>query len=195
MGLLFTTEGTRRVVDTLNTAFDGPGKGLAVIRKRRDTDAKFRDRVAKRKWPAGHLARMLLLLPFDQAKSPGKLNNADTKRWHYFLKQIVGQHKDKTVFENLRDALADAILNTDVNNVALDIVRVTFDHVELDVVPYPIVISDQTVPKVGTVRHITLFTKNVDVGELGSQFEKEDDDAEAFEDAPWRSDKDPWDKP
>ena len=24
MGLLFTTEGTRRVINTLNTAFDGP---------------------------------------------------------------------------------------------------------------------------------------------------------------------------
>jgi hypothetical protein len=178
MGLLFTTEATRRVVNTLNTAFDGPSKdpinnptGLDAIRKIAPTGSKLANKIALRDWKPGRLARMLLLLPYDQSGQQNPLSDGHTKRWHYFLKTVVGSSTDKgSVFATLQNALADAILNTatDSTGAALDIVRVSFDHVELaDNANMDIVIFDAPVkslnpskpPKVA--RHITLFTATV----------------------------------
>ena len=48
MGLLFTTEGTRRIIDTLNTAFDGPNRGLDVIRSALPNAPKLSAKIASR---------------------------------------------------------------------------------------------------------------------------------------------------
>jgi hypothetical protein len=203
--LLFTTEGTRRIIDTLNTAFDGPSPdpnkpiGLDVIRSLAtpgspNYNRAFYNKIYSRKWKAGHLARMLLLLPFDQGTPPGTLNNSDTKRWHWFLVKVFGP---SAAFQPICVALADAILNYDSNNKFLNIVRVTFDHVD-QALPYPVVMYDSSLPlNAGNVRHITLYTTpNVPAAEQGSRFDpKDSDEPDAFENAPWRTDPGPWDKP
>jgi hypothetical protein len=161
MGLLHTTPGTRRILDTLNTAFDGPGKGLQFIRNAASPGSPLYRKVARRNWRPGTLARMLRLLPFDQAKPPSAGKADETKRWFYFLRRVIGP---TAAFPAIRDALADAILNQDSSGAALNIVRVSFDHVELDGPANPnVVIYDAPVPGLpgGNVRHITLFTVRV----------------------------------
>lgn len=162
MGFLYTTEGTRRVLDTLNTAFDGPGKGLDFIRSSAPPDSKLRKLIERRNWRPARLAWLLQLLPFDQGSSAGSpepiKGRRETKRWHWFLKNVVGP---SATFPAIRNALADAILNQDTNGTALNIVRVSFDHVELVGKDNPnVVIFDAPLPGVGggNVRHITLFT-------------------------------------
>src|SRR5579871_6692228 len=105
MGLLFTSKDTRRIIDTLNTAFDGPNGGLAAIRGMADPNSsepvvqKRGQKIAEGKWKPGRLARMLQLLPYDQnpnastdPTSPNYkgLGHRATKRWHYFLHTVVG---------------------------------------------------------------------------------------------------------
>lgn len=161
MGFLYTTEGTRRVLDTLNTAFDGPSKGLDYIRSSVAANDQLRDMVAKRNWKPARLARILQLLPFDQGNSagpPGKIRAREAKRWHWFLKNVVGP---SATFAPIRNALADAILNRDSSGTTLTIVRVSFSHVELTGKDNPnVVIFDAPLPgnSGGTVRQITLFT-------------------------------------
>ncbi len=190
MGLLFTTEGTRRVINTLNTAFDGPGKGLDVIRNSAASAPKLLKKVAKRNWKPGHLARMLSLFPYDQGDGAGKrgaIDNRHTKRWHFFLKTVVGS--TDAVFVPLRDALADAILNQDSNGNALSIVRVAFDHVELGGPQDDpgIKIFDAPLPGTGggVLRHITLFTVPVPKAEVGSDFDGNDSDEGDLPTPPW----------
>jgi hypothetical protein len=206
MGLLFTTEGTRRVINTLNTAFDGPDTtnktGLYAIRQAASTAPKFYAKVKTRVWKAGHVAKMLSLFPYDQGESsggtPGKtgqLLERDTKRWHYFLKTVVGPAED-AVFKPLRNALADAITNQDSNGNALNIMRVSFDHVELESANANpnIVIFDAPLPgTTGMVRHITLFTaavpqKDPNGNSLdGTPFDANDNDEQDFPNPPWIS--------
>ena len=159
MGLLFTTPGTPQPRH-LNTAFDGPGKGLDFIRA--NAGPRILAKVGRRNWAPGHLARMLRLLPFDQATGSAPAPN-ETKRWWWFLRKLLGGNS--AAFDSLRNALADAILNKDSNGVPLKIIRVSFDHVELDVPPDAnVVIFDSSLPSGDTVRHITLFTKAVPAG-------------------------------
>src|SRR3982750_3850409 len=87
MGLLFTSPGTQRIIDTLNTAFDGPGLGLDFIRTK--ADPKILAKIAKRNWAPGQLSRMLKLLPFDQNTGAANLPG-ETKKWWWFLKKLVG---------------------------------------------------------------------------------------------------------
>lgn len=163
MGLLFTTPGTRAILDTLNTAFNGPKKGEGLDFIRNKMGAKIRSKVEKRNWNPGHLARMLQLLPFDQGGGGAGDFAKNSKRWWWFLKKTIG---GPAIFKPLRNALADAILDTDTKGNKLNIVRVTFDHVELESSdkgrdPNPnIVIYDAPLPgdSGGKVRHITLFT-------------------------------------
>jgi hypothetical protein len=162
MGLLWTTEGTRRIVNTLNTAFDGPNKGLQTIRDGVAADSFLKGLVSSRKWNPGDLAQAFDLLPYDQGNDSGAPQPIRPKhrlRWLYFLNRIIGANA--TVFASLRDALADAILNQDSKGNPLSIVRVTFDHVELEdssasanVVIFDLANADKS----ATVRHITLFT-------------------------------------
>jgi len=162
MGLLFTSEGTRRIVDTLNTAFDGPGKGLQIIRDGVAADPFLQGLISSRQWNPGDLAQALDLLPYDQGEDSGPpqpIRARHKLRWTYFLMKIVGGNA--SLFGSLRNALADAILNMDSNGKPLTIVRVAFDHVELEdtndsanLVVFDLPNADKT----ATVRHITLFT-------------------------------------
>jgi hypothetical protein len=173
MGLLFTSDGTRRIIDTLNTAFDGPSPaggpaiGLDFIRTK--ADAKILTKIGKRNWAPGHLTRMLKLLPFDQHTGAADLPN-ETKKWWWFVRKLVG---NSATFGPIRTALADAIFKQDSynGNAPLNIVRVSFDHVELPastnpLIPDPnpnVVIFDAPLPGAaggGLVRNITLFTVN-----------------------------------
>jgi hypothetical protein len=191
MGLLYTTEGTRRVLNTLNTAFDGPGKGLDYIRSSAPPGSKLRKLIEKRSWKPARLARMLQLLPFDQGNStgpPGKLRDRDTRRWHWFLKNVLGA---SAAFPPIRNALADAILNQDSSGTPLNLVRVSFDHVELTGKDNPnVVIFDAPLPGLsgGNVRHITLFTVPVPEIQDGTPFDPNDPDE------PDPIVKPPWDK-
>jgi hypothetical protein len=220
MGLLFTTEGTRRIINTLNTAFDGPGSGLDAIRAAVSGNAKLAKKVAKRTWKPGHFAWMLQLLPYDQGStsydgqgnqvqnSGQPLQPRDRKRWHYFLRSMG--YTDSTfqtltpLFTTLRDALADAILNTDSQGNPLKdptgaqktIARIVVDHVELENandIPN-VVIFDTSLPSAGTgawVRHITLFTAPVPLSQTGTDFGGSDDPPEN-DDAPPITGPYPW---
>jgi hypothetical protein len=188
MGLLWTTEGTRRIKNTLNTAFDGPTPankplmGLDLIRQGVYATPKLLAKVRSRKWKAGHLARALQLLPYDQSAAKNQIDPKDIKRWHYFLKNVVGS---SSTFAPIQNALADAILYQDPGgNPAIR--RVSFDHVELPVLdpnnpPNPnVVIFDAPLTGTGVggdlVRHITLFTVEVDKNQGGSDFDPSDGD-------------------
>jgi hypothetical protein len=187
MGLLFTTPGTQAILDTLNTAFDGPGKGLDFIRT--NAGPKILAKIGKRNWQPGHLARMLRLLPFDQGG--GQVPSDSPAKWWWFLRKRPGL---LVTFDPIKIALADAILNQDSsnNNAPLNIVRVTFDHVELAGSANPnVVIFDAPLPgdpNGGMVRHITLFTVAVPPGKQDSQPPLDSDE----QDIPV---KPPWDKP
>lgn len=187
MGLLWKTEGTRRIVETLNRAFDGgTNQGLDYIRK--NAGSKILKKIAKGNWQPGHLARMLQLYPYDQSAAANAISVDDRKRWHYFLRTVVGG--DDTVFKPLRSALADAITSVDSNKKFL-VAQVSFAHVEVpNITPY-LVIFD--VPGTGgLVRHITLFTAALD-SNPGEDFDPPDpNDEEDFPGAapgrpPWKT--------
>jgi hypothetical protein len=193
MGFLYTTEGTRRVLDTLNTAFDGPGKGLQFIRDKAPPGSNLWKLIETRNWKPGRLARMLQLLPFDQRKPPGALVKREAMRWHWFLKNVVGT---SATFAPIRNALADAILKQDSKGAPLNIVRVSFDHVELAGKDNPnVVIFDAPLPGATngeTVRHITLFTVPVPEIQEGTEFDAVEPDA--IVKPPWSSDQPSWEK-
>ena len=194
MGLLFTTEGTRRVLNTLNTAFDGPNKGLDHIRSAVGTNLKLQRMLERRRWKPARLAWALQLLPFDQGNSagpPGRLRERDSRRWHWFLKNVVGP---TAAFAPIRNALADAILNQDSNGTRLNIVRVSFDYVELPPKDNAnVVIFDAPLPGIsgGNVRHITLFTVPVPEIQDGTPFDPPDSDDPDPIKPPWGDDKPP----
>jgi hypothetical protein len=215
MGLLFTTEGTRRIKNTLNTAFDDSADGLTYIRSFVGTPSDkptsnltaFGQFIKLRTWTPGQLAVALDLMPYDQGSGDGNQGNGpihpvnpkpkkntDVKRWNYFLAGVVGDKTAgidgtkpfDTVFVPLRNALADALLNQDSNGNQLNIIRVSFDHVELDanlpnsgtskqtappsVVIFDAPLSDDSGSSLGTVRHITLFTVRVPQNQPGNDF-------------------------
>ena len=197
MGLLFTTEGTRRIINTLNTAFDESDGGLKFIRGYLQTNppsALYTLLTSTSKWQPGQLAVALDLMPYDQGSGDGNQGNGphppngskgkktkDTWRWNYFLTNVVGP---SAAFAPLQNALATAILNTatDAAGNALNIIRVSFDHVELDensqtsgTAPPSVVIFDAPLlgnngASLGTVRHITLFTVRVASSQTGTAF-------------------------
>ena len=106
MGLLYTTEGTRRMLDTLNTAFDASDNGLKYIRSLAPPGSKLEDMLKKQNWAPGHLAAALKLYPYDQSPNPQPLDPQHVKRWAYFLKKVVGNQQ----FKDIKQKLAEAIL-------------------------------------------------------------------------------------
>jgi hypothetical protein len=187
MGLLFTSEGTRRIKNTLNTAFDDSPNGLAFIRSFATPPipatptspavpaGPIYDMVAGRNWNPTDLATALDLQPYDQGSGSGEnptkpqpIKDRDTRRWNYFLSKLP-----KVVFAPLRNALAGAILNQDDNGNTLSysIIRVCFDHLELDDAnanPYLVVFDAPLPGTTGNVRNITLFTPSVPKGKVGN---------------------------
>jgi hypothetical protein len=161
MGLLYTTEGTRRILDTLNTAFSGPDskdKGLQFIRDAVEASKKTEQKllynmILNHPWKRGHLATTLALLPYDQGKGGG-INPADTARWAFFIKTVIGGK-----FNDLCKALSEAILDS----ASVRIVSVSFDHVEHsgrpNLIVYDAPLTNDLNGPYG--RHITLFTRNL----------------------------------
>jgi hypothetical protein len=178
MGLLFTTEGTRRVLDTLNEAFNAAN--LAIIQSAATNSfgqlSDLGNMVNGRGWRPGHLASALKLMPYDQG-NPGTHPNwvpqpakgmvdKHRKRWAYFLRNVVDDGSAASdTFKALRNALADPILDK-------TFVRVTFSHVETDVAVSPnLVVFDAADASGKTVRHITLFTAAVPANQNSTDFE------------------------
>jgi hypothetical protein len=183
MGFIYTSEGTRRILDTLNTAFDGPGagKGLQYIRDQVDAsfagDKKLYNMISGAKWRRGHLATTLQLLPFDQGA--GGIDPSHTARWAFFLKTVVGGK-----FDDLCKALSEAILK----KAAVNIVRIAFAHVEKSGSPNLVIYDAPLTSDVNGpyVRYITLFTRALVAGER-DQFDPPDaDDGNPLTGAPWR---------
>ena len=241
MGLLFSTEGTRRIINTLNSAFDGPtpkgqpAMGLDLIRTYAQSgganyNQTLNDLVNNvgSQWVPGALAMNLDLLPYDQGSgngndgngpsppnNPNPLNRKAAKRWYHFLTQVLAQPKtaaDGTItysaaFTTLQSALGAAILNNALDssgNNRINIVRVSFDHVEIDEntaatgtappgnAPPNVVIYDAPLPYDSTstppnplpyLRHITLFTVRVPQKHAGAAYNT----SPVFK-APWNSD-------
>ena len=165
MGLLFRTEGTRRIIDSLNTAFDSAAlqalQNLAGASAYPNGLTTWGKTIQARNWAPYWLADPgnLDLNPKD---SNGNSNSTHKARWKIFLTSVLSS----TVFATLRDALADAILNHDSSGTQLNIARVSFDHVELEHPndPQNIVIFDAPLPGAvnkGVVRHITILTPPV----------------------------------
>lgn len=159
MGLLYTTVGAGRILDTLNTAFSGPDSkdnGLKYIRDAVEAskkgDQKLYNMIRNPPWKRGHLATTLALLPYDQAA--GGINPADTARWAFFIKTVIGGK-----FNDLCKALSEAILDT----ANVKIVRVSFNHVEHtgnpNLVVYDAPLTSDLNGPYG--RQITLFTRNL----------------------------------
>lgn len=166
MGLLYTTEGTRNILDTLNTAFDGPSKGLQIIRDAVQAskigDQKLYNMVANPPWKRGHLATTLELFPYNQG--PGSNPNFDhhKARWAFFLRTVVGGK-----FDELCKAISEAILDTGPVKVS----KVSFFHVEKGGAPnllvyYAPMTNDLNGPY---AQQITLFTRNLkDTGDTST---------------------------
>jgi len=184
MGLLYTTEGTRRILDTLNTAFSGPDskdKGLQFIRDAveasKKTDQKLYNMILKHPWKRGHLATTLALLPYDQDK--GGINPTDTARWAFFVKTVIGGK-----FNELCKALSEAILNS----ASVNIVRVSFDHVEHkgkpNLIVYDAPLTDDLNGPYG--RQITLFTRNLSPTGDTDKFDEPDSADGPPLDQPWK---------
>jgi hypothetical protein len=156
MGLLYTTPGTQRILDTLNTAFDRSNDGLAYIRARATPGSKLEDMLKKKNWAAGHLASALKLFPYDQSPREEPLQDYDVRRWAYFLKKVVGND----LFKKIKEKLAEAILSP-------NFVSVSFNHIEsnrqdLLVIDTPVG-SDLNGP---FARHLTVYTINVPAGKV-----------------------------
>jgi hypothetical protein len=185
MGLLYTTEGTRNILDTLNTAFDGSNKGLKFIRDKvkaselasAPADRKLYEMVYNQKWRRGHLATTLQLFPYNQ--NTGGIQGDDKARWAFFLKTVVGAK-----FNELRKALSEAILNTSGVNIA----SVSFSHVEKtgspNLVIYDAPLTNDLNGPYG--RHITLFTRHLTTGERADFDAPDSDDGPPIVDPPWQ---------
>ena len=81
MGLLFTTEGTRRIINTLNTAFDESDGGLKFIRgylQPNPPSALYSLLTSPSTWQAGQFAAMLDLMPYDQGSGDGNKGNGNS---------------------------------------------------------------------------------------------------------------------
>ena len=84
MGMLFTTEGTRRIVDALNTAFSEAG----VNQIRSDEAAKPWLTDLNRKWKLARACFIYSIYPvsLDPDNNPGQVLQKHKHRWHFFLK-------------------------------------------------------------------------------------------------------------
>jgi len=175
MGLLYTTEGTRRILDTLNTAFDGSDNGLKYIRAQAKADAKLEDMLTKQNWAAGHLASALKLFPYNQGGGGSSDFDTDKARWAYFLKKVIGSQ----LFKDLKKKLAEAILSP-------NFVSVSFNHRESDspnlwVIDTPVG-SNLNGPY---ARQITLLTINVPAGKQDQFDPKTSDEPDPLAKPPW----------
>jgi hypothetical protein len=158
MGLLYTTPGTQRILDTLNTAFDSSNDGLTYIRALAAPGSKLEDMLKKQNWAPGHLASALKLYPYDQSPNPQPLDPKDVKRWAYFLKKVIGNQ----LFKDIKQKLAEAILSP-------NFVSISFSHRESDRAGLLVIDTPVGSSLNGPfARHLTLSTINVPAG-------KEDD--------------------
>lgn len=169
MGLLIPTAATRKLIDLLNISFYGPNAGLLSLRNKAgllpgQTPTALGRKIRNKNWARGELARGLDLLPSDpDANQARRLVN----RWMHLLTRLPD-----SVFAPLKDTLGDALTN-------MSVVRVSFDHVELEnpgdpddndndnLVPR-VVVFDVPLPdpaaggaSLGILRHVTLFTQRV----------------------------------
>jgi hypothetical protein len=189
MGLLYTTEATRNILDTLNTAFDGPNptappnSGLQYIRdqveaSRTSTDPRLYNMVNNPPWKRGHLATTLQLFPYNQ-KTGGMANPGDKGRWAFFLKSVVGPS-----FGDLCKALSDAILK----KAAVNIIQVSFHHVEKTGSPNLVYYDAPLTPSPSGpyARQITLFTRNLIVGESATFDTPDPSDGPPFNNPGWQ---------
>ncbi len=176
MGLLIPTAATRHLIDTLNNAFFGPNAGLQNLRSQlgllpNQTPTDLGKKIPGRSWGRNELLTGLNLLPSDPNNpfNTGKVR----RRWKHLIDQLPD-----SVFGSLQDALADALTKTDGTPGNFLVVRVNFDHVELEDLNQPqdpdnanltprVVVFDIPLPNpadgssLGTLRHITLFTQRV----------------------------------
>jgi hypothetical protein len=184
MGLLYTTEATRRILDTLNTAFDE--SGLSYIRARIDPTApvtdprrQLYDMLDQRQWRRGHLATALELFPYDQGPGSGLVPD-HKRRWAFLLRSVVASK-----FDDLKRALSDAILN----RTGVNIVKMSFSHVEKSGAPNLVVFDAPMIP--GNpggdyVRHITLFTRRLMGGENDDFEPPAQGEPPPFANPPWK---------
>src|SRR5262249_27919629 len=94
MGFLYTTQGTQRVLDTLNTAFNDSSGGLAYIRGLLTSVPQFNGYLRGRGFKLDRLARVLQIYPADQSPTHAPVDGRELARWTYFLR--------KTLFSNAR---------------------------------------------------------------------------------------------
>ena len=162
MGMLFTTEGTRRIVDTLNTAFGGVG--VAKIRGYEATDQWLTK--PNKDWRLARACYVYQIYPVSQdPNNLGALDPKHKKRWHYFLKNHLFV-KFKVTHDQIRDAIKAGLTDMTIS-------RFAFDHVEVDAnANVGVVIFDAPIPGLTTkVRHVTLMTPAVPAAEGGSDFD------------------------
>jgi hypothetical protein len=163
MGMLFTTEGTKRIVETLNTAF----QDLSVIR----TLPQYGRVLQLLQQPGNQLssiAYVLRIFPYRQRNphAPGDQNGVynrrDAARWRYFLDNL-----DANTSSTIQSALLAAFNNSTIN-------RTVCDHVSLPGVAAPssVVVFDAPNPAAGGQRlmSITLMTVEIDPGNNGTPF-------------------------
>jgi hypothetical protein len=175
MGFIFTTQGTQRVLDTLNTAFDvgvprsptTDPTGLFYVRDVLNTKGYLNGNG----WSLHRLAKVLQINAADQSSTPTPpiVDSTQNARWIYFLRKFL--HNDNPGIHNrIRNTLTDAILNNNSIN------KITFAHLETGMAPDVVIFDalftyiDPVTNKAaaGTVRHITLVTVNPNLSGAGS---------------------------
>lgn len=165
MGMLFTTRGTRRIIDALNTAFSE--KGMSQIRGDESTKLWLTD--PKKDWKLVRAAYAYSIFPISQDPddNPGVTDPKSKKKWHYFLKDHLGSSSNKPVHDQIRDAIRDGLLA--VGSIS----RFSFDHVELAPSSnVSVVIFDAPIPGATTkLRQFTLLTPAVPKNQDGTDFD------------------------
>jgi hypothetical protein len=162
MGMLFTTVGTKRIVETLNTAF----QDLSVIRGLPQYATVLPLLQSTTTNNLSSVTYYLRIYPYRQKNpnQPGDKNGVydvkDARRWKYFLDNL-----DLTSAVNIQGALATALQNTNMN-------RVVFDHVAIPgtSAPASVVVFDAPNPVgSGRLMSITLMTVEIDPSIQGPQ--------------------------
>ena len=155
MGMLFTTEGTKRIVETLNTAF----QDLSILRGLPQYGTVLPLLQSTTSNTLSSVTFYLRIYPYRQ-KNPhvpgdknGLYNVKDARRWKYFLDNL-----DLTSAVNIQGALVTALQSTTIN-------RVVFDHVAIPgtAAPASVVVFDAPNPVgSGRIMSITLMTVELD---------------------------------
>jgi hypothetical protein len=118
MGFLWTTEGTRRVLDTLNNAFDATGSPTFAARWKADSQLAqyIRDRAMAAGPPGvGPQAHACGSALGRARRRDGNDQRRHRKRWHWFLQDMAS--KSPATFTAIQNALSDGILTKDAQTV------------------------------------------------------------------------------